>query len=98
MDITKDLIKIYFTLGMFANVLLFLIQAVRLFKVKDSAGLSFITFIGFNLIQLSTILYGIIERDYLLTFGYILSFLACGMVSILILLYRKKTSEEKRVL
>ena len=98
MEITKDLVKIYFILGMFANFLLFVIQAIRLFRVKNSNGLSFVTFVGFNLIQLSTILYGIIMKDYLLVFGYVLSFCACGIVSALIIFYRENGSEKKRIL
>ena len=83
-------IKVYFIAGMFANFVLFVIQAWRLYHAKDSEGLSFVTFCGFNLIQLSTILYGILIHDMLLTIGYILSFLACLITTILIPQYRKK--------
>lgn len=83
-------IKVYFSIGLVANFVLFLIQAWRLYKAKDSEGLSFITFFGFNLIQLSTILYGILTKDLFLTIGYILSFMACLITTILIPHYRKK--------
>lgn len=83
-------ITIYFIAATIANVLMFVIQAIKLYQGKDSTGLSFITFFGFNLIQLSTILYGAIQNDALLMYGYIAAFVACGAVTTMIPLYRRK--------
>ena len=85
-------IEIYFIVGTTVNVLLFIIQAIKVYKVKDSTGLSFITFFGFNLIQLSTILYGIIRNDILLTYGYIAAFIACGAITLMIPYYRRNSN------
>ncbi len=83
-------ITIYFIAATVANVIMFIVQAIKLHSGKDSTGLSFITFLGFNLIQLSTILYGAIRNDALLMYGYIAAFIACGIVTIMIPLYRRK--------
>ena len=82
-------VTIYFAAGTLANISLFIIQAIKLYRVKDSSGLSFTTFLGFNIIQLSTILYGFIQQDRLLMYGYIATFIVCGFVTIMIPLYKK---------
>lgn len=82
-------INLIFSLGLFFNAALFVPQAIALYKKKDAAGLSLFTFAGFNVMQFFTALHGWLERDYLLTLGFALSFLTCGVVTILILIYRK---------
>lgn len=85
----ETFVTIYFIAGTLVNIGLFIVQAIKLFHVKNSTGLSFITFFGFNLIQLSTILYGYIQQDHLLMYGYIATFIACGFVTAMIPLYKK---------
>ena len=70
----KSFIEIMFGLGMFLNALLFIPQAIRLFRAKNTAGLSLLTFAGFNVIQLFTILHGYLNKDYILMLGFLLSF------------------------
>lgn len=86
----ETVIEIIFGLGLFINAGLFIPQIIRLYKTKDAKGLSLITFAGFNLIQFFTLLHGYLHKDYLLVFGYLLSLMACGMVTILIIFYRNK--------
>jgi MtN3 and saliva related transmembrane protein len=86
----KDIIEIIFSFGLFINALLFLPQAIKLFKIKNSKELSLLTFAGFNVIQLFVVLHGYIVKDYLLVFGYTLSFITCGGVAVLIVWYRLK--------
>lgn len=86
----KLIIEAVFSIALFANAMLFIPQIIRLIKVKKSQGLSLITFLGFNLIQLSAVLYGYINADYLLIFGYTLSLLTCGVVTFLIVYYQYK--------
>ncbi|MDR2617190.1 MAG: hypothetical protein LBC22_05280 [Endomicrobium sp.] len=52
-------------MAMFINAALFLPQVIKLYKTKSTKGLSLITFIGFNIIQLSSILHGYIRKDYI---------------------------------
>ena len=86
---TTVIIESIFGAGLFINAALFVPQAMKLFRQKDSRELSLTTFLGFNVIQLFTALHGILFKDYLLTAGSILSFFTCGTVTILISYYRK---------
>lgn len=90
----ENFIEAVFGLGLFLNAALFLPQIFSLLKYKNSRELSLLTFAGFNLIQLFTILHGIINKDFLLTVGFILSFLTCGTVTTLIIVYRYKTRKK----
>ena len=85
----KYFIEIVFSLGLFINALLFIPQIVRLFKTKNSQGVSLLTFAGFNVIQLFTILHAYLHKDYLLMIGFLLSIITCGVVTFMIILYRK---------
>jgi MtN3 and saliva related transmembrane protein len=85
----KYLIEIIFSIGLFANAFLFLPQAIKIFKTKNISDLSLITFLGFNIIQMFGILHGYLHNDYILVFGFGLSFIFCGLVTTLILIYRK---------
>ena len=82
------LIETIFSLGLFLNAALFIPQIIRLYQKKDSRELSLLTFAGFNIIQFFTILHGYINHDYLLIAGFTLSFITCGMVTVMIIYYR----------
>ena len=86
----NEFVRIIFGAGMFINAALFIPQVIRILKTKNTQGLSLITFVGFCLIQSSTIAYGYIQKDLLLMVGYALSLFTCGTVCILILIYRNK--------
>lgn len=90
MTIYSDIIQAIFSLALFINAVLFIPQSIRIIREKSAKGLSLITFIGFFLINLAIVLHGIIEHDFLLTWGYIASLVTIGAVVILILLYRKR--------
>ncbi len=91
-------IETFFSLGLFVNAALFIPQAIRLLKTKDAVGFSLITFVGFNLIQLFTILHGYLHHDKLLIIGNILSLITCGSVTYLIMLYKgKKRTTDKNI-
>jgi len=90
----KTFIEIWFSIGLFVNAALFVPQIYKLFKVKDPSGLSLLTFGGFNLIQLPILLHGYIIGDYLLFWGYLLSLLTCGAVTLLIIYYKIKNKRK----
>lgn len=89
-DYMKWLIEFVFGAGLFINALLFLPQAFEIYKTKNSEGQSLLTFAGFNIIQLVTVLHAHIHDDYLLFWGYLLALVSCGAVTVLIIIYRKK--------
>ena len=76
----KNVIEFIFGSALFINALIFIPQAIRIFKGKTAKGVSLLTFNGFLLIQLTIVLHGIINQDYLLVSGYLLSMLTCGLV------------------
>lgn len=88
MDLMKWSIEFGFSISLLVNALLFIPQIITILKSKSVEGVSFVTFFGFNIIQLFTLLHGIIIKDYLLAAGYLLSIITCGTVSTLIIYYR----------
>ncbi|KTD29681.1 ATP-binding protein [Legionella maceachernii] len=89
--ILQGAINLVFSVALFINALLFIPQAIKIFKEKSALGLSMWTFTGFLLTQLAAILYGVIHGDAVLTIGYLLSLITCGIVVALALIY--KTSQ-----
>jgi MtN3 and saliva related transmembrane protein len=84
----KNFIEVMFALSMFINAALFVPQAVKIYKTKYVKGISKVTFLGFNIIQIFTILHAYINCDYILMFGFILAFLASGIVTFLVFSYK----------
>jgi len=89
MDI-KNIIGVIFGLGLMANAALFVIQAVKIVRSKSAKGVSIFTFAGFNVLQITGILHGIFQNDMYLLSGMAASFLACGTVTGLAIIYRNK--------
>ena len=85
----KLIVNFIFGAGLIINAILFIPQAIRIYKSKHSGDLSLTTFVGFVLTQLSAILYGYLNHDYILMGGYILAVASCGTVTALIFRYRK---------
>ena len=86
----KIYVDVFFMAGAFLNAALFIPQLLLLYKTKKVEGVSLPMFLGFNMIQFSTALHGYMSGDYILMWGYTLSFITCGFVIILILFYRQK--------
>lgn len=80
---------IFFTVAIFLNAAFFIPQIILLLRTKRSEGLSIPMFLGFNFIQLAIALHGYTVKDYILMWGYVLSFITCGTVVILIIIYRE---------
>lgn len=90
--ITKNIIEFIFGSALFINASLFIPQAIKIFKKKTALGVSLLTFFGFLATQFAIVLHGIINRDHLLTIGYLLSMATCGAVIILAIIYRNRAS------
>ena len=88
MILIDDIIEVLFGIALFANACLFIPQTVRLLQHKDASGLSLTTFLGFNVINLLTIMHGVIKQDILLITGYVVSAVTNGSVTWLIIWYR----------
>jgi MtN3 and saliva related transmembrane protein len=86
----KEIIGIIFGLGLVINGGLFVVQAVKIVKNRSAKGVSTFTFAGFNVLQITGILHGIFQKDIYLLSGMIASFLACGAVTVLSIIYRNK--------
>lgn len=95
MSLIRHIIEFLFSAALFLNTLLFIPQAVKIFKKKTAEGVSLITFVGFLFIQLAIIAYGLMTKDYLLAGGYFLSMITCGLVVIAALLYRHPKNTSK---
>lgn len=83
-----DMVEFCFGMGLFINAMLFVPQFIRILKTKHARDASFITFVGFNVINILTTLHGVIEHDLLLTLGSALSCITNGCVTLSILWYR----------
>lgn len=88
MSIAEYIVQYGFSISLLINAALFIPQIITLIKKKSAVGVSLITFAGFNVIQLFTMLHGLLEKDYLLAGGYLLSIITCGWVSCLIVYYK----------
>lgn len=95
MSIIETIIQYGFSISLLVNAALFIPQIISLLKSKSAKGISLITFAGFNIIQLFTMLHGLYLGDYLLAGGYLLSIITCGTVSVLICYYRYIKIERK---
>lgn len=87
-EYTKYFIELMFGASMIVNAMLFIPQAVKIYKTKNVTGLSFATFLGFNVIQIFTILHAYIHDDYTLMLGFTLALVASGTVTFLIHFYK----------
>jgi len=92
----KEIIAILFGLGLVVNGLLFLPQAIALWRKKSDEGVSLLTFGGFNVLQAIGIVHGIYQHDLSLILGMTASFILCGTVTAQTILYRlrRKTSSK----
>ena len=86
----KEIVGIIFGLGLVVNGGLFVVQAVKIVKSRSAKGVSTFTFAGFNVLQITGILHGIFQKDIYLLSGMVASFLACGAVTVLSIIYRNK--------
>jgi MtN3 and saliva related transmembrane protein len=86
----KEIVAWLFGAGLLVNAGLFVPQAIKIFKTKSAKEVSLMTFAGFNILQFIGILHGYLQGDPYLLVGMIASFLACGAVTSLALIYRNK--------
>ena len=86
----KQIVAVIFGLGLIGNALLFVPQAIALWRKKTDEGISLLTFGGFSVLQIVGIVHGIYQQDNSLVIGMAASLLTCGTVTFLTLYYRMK--------
>jgi len=88
MAIYSFVIHTLFSLALFINAVLFIPQAIRIFKAKSSESVSLVTFLGFVMIQFTCVLYGLLKDDWILTIGFLTAMATCSSVVIMAFIYR----------
>jgi len=88
----KEIIGSIFGMGLLVNASLFVIQAVKIIRCRSADGVSTFTFAGFSILQITGALHGYLQGDLYLLFGMAASFLACGTVTALSIIYRNRIS------
>jgi len=86
----KQIVAVIFALGLGCNALLFVPQAVAVWRKKSDEGISLITFGGFSVLQVIGIVHGVYQRDLSLILGLGASLLTCGSVTCLTIYYRAR--------
>ncbi|MDR3739397.1 MAG: hypothetical protein P4L40_10295 [Terracidiphilus sp.] len=93
----KEVVAVLFGFGLFCNALLFVPQAVALWRKKTDEGISLVTFGGFSVLQIVGIAHGVLQQDKALTIGMIASLLSCGTVTVLTLVYRVRRLRQRTI-
>ena len=86
----KQIVAVIFGLGLLCNALLFVPQALAVWRKKTDEGISLITFGGFSILQAIGIIHGLYQQDLSLTLGMAASLLTCGTVTALTIFYRMR--------
>lgn len=84
----KEIVAVIFGLGLVCNALLFVPQALAVWRKKSDEGISPITFGGFSILQAIGIVHGLYQQDLSLILGMAASLCTCGTVTFLTLRYR----------
>ncbi len=84
----REIVALIFGLALLGNAALFVPQALAVWRKKSDEGISLITFGGFCLLQVIGVVHGFYEHDNSLIVGLGASFLTCGTVTLLTIVYR----------
>lgn len=94
----KEIVAYLFFLGLLCNAALFVPQTLRILRNKSAQDVSVVTFAGFCVLQLIGIWHGYLQGDKYLLGGMLASFISCGTLTALALIYRraKPSTDEHR--
>ena len=84
----RQIVALAFGLGLIGNAILFVPQAIAVWRKKTDEGVSLVTFGGFCVLQILGVIHGVYEHDNSLIVGLGASFLTCGTVTLLTIVYR----------
>jgi MtN3 and saliva related transmembrane protein len=91
----RQIVAVIFGIGLLGNALLFVPQAIAVWRKKSDEGISLVTFGGFCVLQILGVIHGVYEHDNSLIIGLGASFLTCGTVTGLTILYRVRRLQAK---
>jgi len=91
----RQFVAVIFGLGLIGNALLFVPQAVAVWRKKSDEGISLVTFGGFCILQVLGVVHGFYEHDNSLIVGLGASFLTCGTVTFLTIAYRLRRTRAR---
>jgi MtN3 and saliva related transmembrane protein len=84
----REIVTYIFGLALLGNACLFVPQALAIWRKKSDEGVSLVTFGGFCILQVIGVVHGVYEHDNSLIVGLGASFLTCGTVTLLTIVYR----------
>ena len=84
----KQIVAVVFGLVLLGNAALFVPQAIAVWRKKSDEGVSLVTFGGFCVLQVIGVIHGLYQHDRSLIAGLGASFLTCGTVTLLTVVYR----------
>jgi len=84
----RQIVTFIFGLALIGNAMLFVPQALAVWRKKSDQGISLVTFGGFCILQIIGVIHGLYEHDNSLIIGLGASFLTCGTVTLLTVIYR----------
>ncbi|HYW82131.1 MAG: hypothetical protein ABSB50_09865 [Terracidiphilus sp.] len=84
----REIVAFIFGLALLGNAALFVPQALAVWRNKSDEGVSLVTFAGFCILQVIGVVHGVYEHDNSLIVGLGASFLTCGTVTLLTIIYR----------
>jgi MtN3 and saliva related transmembrane protein len=84
----KEIVAVIFGLGLLCNALLFVPQALAVWRKKSDEGISLVTFGGFSILQFIGIIHGLYQQDLSLILGMAASLVSCGSVTGLTVFYK----------
>jgi MtN3 and saliva related transmembrane protein len=87
-DCMRQIVAVIFGLALLGNAALFVPQALAVWRKKTDEGISLVTFGGFCILQVIGVVHGFYEQDRSLIIGLGASFLTCGTVTLLTIVYR----------
>jgi MtN3 and saliva related transmembrane protein len=93
----KEIVAVLFGLGLVGNALLFVPQALAVWRKKSDEGISLITFGGFCALQVISIVHGVYQHDPSMIVGMGASLLTCGAVTALTIFYRIRRKRAKAI-
>jgi MtN3 and saliva related transmembrane protein len=86
-----QIVSILFGLGLFLNALIFVPQAIAIWRARTAKGVSILTFAGFNVMQAIGVAHGYFAHDLALSLGMLASLVTCGTVTGLAIAFRSST-------
>src|ERR1700744_1282379 len=88
MLLMRQFVAWIFGIGLIGNAMLFVPQALAVWRKKSDEGVSLVTFGGFCILQVIGVIHGVYVHDDSLIVGLGASFLTCGAVTLLTVLSR----------